>query len=595
MARSVGDAVAQGLESGFRIGTGIVDRRLARERQAEQDQLAREDRGLAMADREERRTRQQRADSMAAIEAQMRALKDEEPGPDAPEADRVAFSRRYNTLRAAQMRSHTEAGGYDFDAEDREAQADIQLFQTAPDQALALPPARRVRAIVAATGRPIGDFIRNGDQPSKVGGSVQDFMAGLSSGDQMMMLASANTILGPEMQKGVGTPSPHGGTIVGKRIERFDPHPQKPEEFIPTVRVYVRKDDDPAARAAEDWLRRTDPNAPEGATAYYLAPLTERRSTDPDDPVRSVSLGKTRQYLEALMTAEQALNDPTMLADIQRGGGEWDEQRYLRARWSQQSRKLDEQRALQAIKTAGQIQVEAAKESLAEPSRAADRASRERIAAAGNATTVRAASIRADGARTADGVGSRIQSTSTDSDGYMVGVFRDGSTRRLVDANGQPIRSGEWSRRVDVLAAQLGRNGRMRRQYTPEQLRQIAEETLQGDQSDAASPSAAPGQAPQSVDTPAGPVSIQPGTTPGKQPARQRLGAADRQRLIDSTYGAAIRNRSPGIRAQFEIRTLAQGVDAYLKQYPEATEQQAMEAAAARMGLVPTPAGNVGR
>jgi hypothetical protein len=42
-----------------------------------------------------------------------------------------------------------------------------------------------------------------------------------------------------------------------------------------------------------------------------------------------------------------------------------------------------------------------------------------------------------------------------DSDGYVLGVFRDGQARRLTGEDGKPIRSGDWSKRVDSLAKTL--------------------------------------------------------------------------------------------------------------------------------------------
>lgn len=491
MARSVGEAISQGLESGLRIGTGLVDRRLAQERQAEQDRMAREDRGLAMADREERRTRQRRADGLAALDAQLSTLTAEgarfQPGDTSPEAQ--DWTRRFEAVQRQRGQTLADAGGYDFDADQREAQADIQLFQTAPDQAAALPPARRVRAIVAATGRPVGDFLRADGKPSKIGGAIQDFSLGLMNGDQLMMLASANTILGPELQKGVGAKSPHGGVIVGKAIERFDPNPNKPDEFIPTVRVYVRKDDDPAARAAEEWLRRTDPNAPEGATAYYLAPLTERRSTDPDDPVRSVSLGKTKQYLEALRVMEESLNDPAVAPEIMQSTGQWDQDRFLRARSQSGLAAKDREQAEKEIDTGLSRQLKRAQ------IRATEELGDQRQSAA-NWNDRRPAQPRGRSGGGGTPPRTRVQSTRVGTNGNILLIMSDGS----VKDTGQ--KDASLGRAVANMISRMSKDSFEFRELPFEEQQQRALDMLGATLPQSATPAAAPAPGPAPAGTP---------------------------------------------------------------------------------------------
>jgi hypothetical protein len=89
-------------------------------------------------------------------------------------------------------------------------------------------------------------------------------------------------------------------------------------------------------------------------------------------------------------------------------------------------------------------------------------ASDERIAAGRNATTLAAVDRRKQGggsgggaARGSGKAASGLQSTKVDSDGYVLGVFRDGQARRLTGEDGKPIRSGDWSKRVDSLAKTL--------------------------------------------------------------------------------------------------------------------------------------------
>lgn len=128
--------------------------------------------------------------------------------------------------------------------------------------------------------------------------------------------------------------------------------------------------------------------------------------------------------------------------------------------------------------------------------------SREKIAADRNATTLTAvdrreagatsradqreagATARATARASSSGGGGRggasgLQSTKVDSDGYVVGVFRDGSTKMLTGQDGKPIRSGEWGKRVDALAKTL-RDAPGNFSKSPAELRKLAEEALAG-------------------------------------------------------------------------------------------------------------------
>lgn len=99
--------------------------------------------------------------------------------------------------------------------------------------------------------------------------------------------------------------------------------------------------------------------------------------------------------------------------------------------------------------------------------------------------TTSAAATRA-GASGGAGGGPRIQRTLVDSDGYVTGVFKDGTTKRLV-IDGKPVRSGEWAKRVDSMANAMGRGlGGVGK--TPAELRLAAEETMLGSESRATPP-----------------------------------------------------------------------------------------------------------
>ena len=90
------------------------------------------------------------------------------------------------------------------------------------------------------------------------------------------------------------------------------------------------------------------------------------------------------------------------------------------------------------------------------------------------------------------GSGGNIQKTFTDSDGYMVGVFRDGTSKRLTDQSGKPIKSDNIEKRVDALAKNLQAESREYRRMTYAEVRKAAQKILMGDGTDAEAPGPAP-------------------------------------------------------------------------------------------------------
>lgn len=341
MARSVGEAAARGLESGLRLSMDITDRRRQRERQDQADALAREDRAMAMedrsrslADQQRQREAQERAQRLQALDAQRAGLADEARGlgVSAAPADRQRIVGRLAGLQSARNRELAAAGGLDFEAEEQQAQQDIQALDAG--QGGALPPARRVRAILSATRRDIGDFRRGpGGEPSRVRQAADDFRQGLANNDPMMLLAGANVVLEPDLRKGIGEASPHGGTIVAKTVEAFDPAPDSTPDnpkFMPRLRVWV-KGDPPRSKQEEAALkkwREANPNAPEGATAYYFAPVTADRSSRPDAPVKTIGVREGFEYLNRLLQLEEILNAPDAAADLDAGIAEIGPERY---------------------------------------------------------------------------------------------------------------------------------------------------------------------------------------------------------------------------------------------------------------------------
>lgn len=79
------------------------------------------------------------------------------------------------------------------------------------------------------------------------------------------------------------------------------------------------------------------------------------------------------------------------------------------------------------------------------------------------------------------GSGGKIQKTFVDGSGYMVGVFRDGTTKRLTGEGGEPIRADSVEKRVDALAKNLAANSREYRRMPAADVRAAAKAILLGE------------------------------------------------------------------------------------------------------------------
>lgn len=122
-------------------------------------------------------------------------------------------------------------------------------------------------------------------------------------------------------------------------------------------------------------------------------------------------------------------------------------------------------------------------------------AGRQEVAETRADAQVKTAGIRASGGGgggSGGGSGNSYRSKTVDSDGYVLLHFRDGSTKRAM-VDGKPVRAGDWSKRVDKLASDLGKDPKSFKK-TPEELRAQAEQMLAGTtpQGEASPPAAAP-------------------------------------------------------------------------------------------------------
>jgi hypothetical protein len=165
--------------------------------------------------------------------------------------------------------------------------------------------------VASATKRPPGEL-------AQVRQHVNDWQAGMQTGNNGLTIQGLNGIFGPQLAQGVGTPSAYGGTITGKSIVGLDPAASADgsihtDKVIPRLQI------------------TTDLKGPDGQPLTYHAPLTQNRSTDPNDPVSAVSVGDAVNHVGALSTLVTAAAHPEVQAKLQEGAADPRVQAYLDA------------------------------------------------------------------------------------------------------------------------------------------------------------------------------------------------------------------------------------------------------------------------
>lgn len=316
MARSVGGAAAEGIASGLNMGLRLRDQQLQEEDRTRRNAQQDEDRAYIAGERTRKLERETDDEAMKALDAQQQALLAEGEGLAARYGGTVPadvggdFARRKNEVfgaRDALLRKRYEP----VLAKRQQSMKDlVSRLQTGQVDIKDVPDADLYQAFVTATRRDPKDLLSVDGKPSRVSTAVNDLMTGIKTGNEGMTLSAANVIAEPELKVGVGQESPHGGTIVAKEIIKLVPHPQNPGEFLPVVRVYVKKGGDGKS------------DKPGGATGYYDAPVTENRSSDPNDPIKSISVQKAMDYAAQLQTLSTTLDHPELRKKLEKGATE---------------------------------------------------------------------------------------------------------------------------------------------------------------------------------------------------------------------------------------------------------------------------------
>jgi len=312
MASSVGEALSQGLERGMSLGFQIQDR----ERQAEMDKRQQMERDRAFglqqqqyADQQARLaaqdTRQADADQWKALNDEHAELLDTVTGLQRSGQPVPAELGQRITTNASARREHREKVLAPRLAAERQGALDlfsrVQAGQVDPNT---LSGPELYRNMSLATGR-------TPEQLLDAAGGAQMAVQGLQSKNQGMTLQGVNKMLASDLRAGVGGESPYGGEIVRKEIIHLLPAQDAngqdhPDKVMPVVRVYVRT---PHAEGRPE----------SGGVTFYDAPLTENRSTDPNDKVKVIDLAHAFDYMGQLGALSAVLQDPQLRAKLDEG------------------------------------------------------------------------------------------------------------------------------------------------------------------------------------------------------------------------------------------------------------------------------------
>ena len=139
---------------------------------------------------------------------------------------------------------------------------------------------------------------------------IADIQSGLETGNLGLQIKGVNGLLGPTyLRRGIGEPSPHGGTITRKEIVNLVPARgadgiDHPDKVFPIVRVY------------------TDKIGPDGQPLYYDAPLTREGTTDAKDAIVPLDLKRAFDYMGQMGTLATAAQSPQIATKLAQGAQE---------------------------------------------------------------------------------------------------------------------------------------------------------------------------------------------------------------------------------------------------------------------------------
>lgn len=296
---SIGGGLAEGLERGFRLG---LDADAATERKratAEEESLRRSADARAAEDLKIRQGREARLEQRQGLRENLDLLDRQEKVVRGRQNEIVNLSTAAQTANQPIPMDLANEYGQNAETLAKIRQQSLDFFSRAQSgqlDPLAAPPAELYTNLVAATGMSLPE-LKNVPKYS------DDVQAGLKTGNQGLVVQGMNGLLAPQLRRGVGSASPHGGTITRKEIIGLDPavdadHNPLPGKFMPRLRVYVKTD---------------------GGEKYYDAPMTRDGSGDDDDQVAVIDVKNGMDWMGNLGTLAATLQRPDVAARVEQG------------------------------------------------------------------------------------------------------------------------------------------------------------------------------------------------------------------------------------------------------------------------------------
>jgi hypothetical protein len=134
--------------------------------------------------------------------------------------------------------------------------------------------------------------------------AIDDMQDAIGTGNAGLAVQSANTLMAPQLRRGIGTPSPYGGKIIRKEIIGLDPARggdgrDHPNMVIPRLRVYVQMDE------------------LDGKQYHYDAPMSKGGGTD-DAPV-AIDISRAMDWMGNMGVLAAALQKPEFRAKLEKG------------------------------------------------------------------------------------------------------------------------------------------------------------------------------------------------------------------------------------------------------------------------------------
>ncbi len=161
-------------------------------------------------------------------------------------------------------------------------------------------PKDLVLHLVRATGMTLQDL-------AQMPQHVSDITDGLKYGNVDMQIKGVNGLLGPTyLKRGIGEPSPYGGTITKKEVVKLVPARDAngvdhPDKVYPILRVY------------------TDIIGPDGQPLYYDAAMTRDGTTDEKDQIVPIDLKRGFDYMGNVGTLAELMKRPEIAARLEQG------------------------------------------------------------------------------------------------------------------------------------------------------------------------------------------------------------------------------------------------------------------------------------